>query len=128
MRSLSGPIWDLWNSGGPFLGRDKSHGRVTVEFGWLLRASTGPVGDRPAEKLPIRWFQRADLSQVETELPNIKTIHIERSVDQDAATCDIDVYNTTMLPQGLLELGNPGYFTFGRGSHPDATEIGRAHV
>lgn len=120
MRRLDGPIWDQWNAGGPFIGTNRAHGRVTVEFGWSLRASSGPVGDIPAAKLPIRWFQRIDNSQVETELPNVKTININRSIDQDAAECDIDLYNQQMLPAQLAELGNPGYFTFGRGSHPDA--------
>jgi hypothetical protein len=120
MRTLSGPIWDLWNAGGPFVGRDKPNGYVTVEFGWVLRESTGAVGDRPAAKLPIRWWQRADNSQTETILPNVKNVSISRSIDQDAATLRMDVYNTQMIPQGIAELGNPGYFTFGRGSHPDA--------
>lgn len=120
MRSLTSPIWDLWNNAGPFLGVNKPNGYVTVEFGWMLRESVGPVGDRDPKKLPIRWFQLADNSQVETILPNVKTVAIDRSIDQDAATCDIDIYNTSMVPQGLLELGNPGYFTFGRGSHPDS--------
>lgn len=120
MRSLSGPIWDLWNAGGPFVGKNRAHGRVTVEFGAMLNESAGPVGDYPADKLPIRWFQRLDNSQIETELPNVQSISISRSIDTDAATCDVSVYNTSMLPAQLAELGNPGWFTPGRGSHPDS--------
>ncbi len=116
MLSTHGPIWDLWNAGGPFLGDDaRPHHRVTVELGWALQTTVGAVGNLDGSKLPVRWFQRLDNSQVETNLPNVKTIHIVRDISQDAATIEIEIYNTAMSPQGALELGNPGWFTYSRG-------------
>jgi hypothetical protein len=103
--------------------------RVTVEPSWSLGLSStvpGTLGWWPTQKMPIRWFQRADNSQVEREIPNIKRVVIDRTLDQDAATMTMDMYNTIMdtgpdMPwYGGPELGQPGYFTFTRGYSADA--------
>lgn len=118
-------IFALWNAGGPFIGNDgRPCGRITVETGWELTATTGTtVGDYT--KGPIRWFQRKDNSQVEVEIPNIKTIEIQRSLDTDAAQCTIVLQNTRMLQNGTApadtdEVGSPGYYTFNRGESTEA--------
>lgn len=125
MRAESGHIYDLWNAGGPFVGTSgRPHARVTVEVGWVLGAWNAVVDS--FRKPPLRWFQRADESQVETEIPNLQTIQIERSIDQDAATCVIRILNQNMSivgtpPTNEEEFGNPGYYTFSRGSSSEAT-------
>ena len=66
------------------------HGRVTVEPTFWLNVMQG------CDKGPYRWFQRQDDSQVEIEVPNVKTIAIDRGIDQDAASCTITIYNVAM--------------------------------
>lgn len=125
MRTVSATIWNAWLSGGPFIGEDAaSHSRVTVEPGWALTKSGSIVGTY--NKGPIRWFQSAENDQVEVEVPNIKRISIDRSIDTDAATCTITLANQWMdevVATGAAadDLGSPGYFTFDRGSGIEAT-------
>lgn len=118
MRTVPAAMSDLWNQGGPFIGADGvAHGRVTVEPDWMLSTAFGEATTDPA-KLPFRWWQRIDNSQTEVEVPNIKTIEIDRSLDADAATCDITLYNQwhdVNGDGGNGELGSPGYFTWNYG-------------
>lgn len=123
MRTVGTAIWNAWSSGGPFIGDDSApHTRVTVEPDWYLTRSGTNVGTW--RKGPARWFQREDNSQVEVEVPNIKRVVIDRSIDTDAATCTITLANQWMnenLAVGAsVDLGNPGYFTFDRGSTEEA--------
>lgn len=130
-------IHGLWNSGGPFIGETKSCSRVTVQDRWYFRDSPakvrypvypndpGNLGSLPQEKRPVRWFQNKANNQVEIEVPNVKRIEIDRSLDTDAATCDITLDNQWMKTNtgaqvNLYELGNPGYFSFTRGESPEA--------
>jgi hypothetical protein len=62
------------------------------------------------------------------ELPNIKSITWNRSIDSDVATCTLTLWNTEILPLGqtpedgdVQALDQPGYFTYNRG----ATEEGQ---
>lgn len=120
-------IFDLWNNGGPFIGNGgRPMGRITVEQGWELTV-TGTTTIGNYKKGPIRWFQREDNSQVETEIPNIKSIEMQRGLDTDAATCTIVLQNTRMLnngeaQEGVDELGQPGYYTFNRGESTEAQD------
>lgn len=119
-------ISDLWNAGGPFIGVDgRPNGRVTVEEGWELTATGITVGNYG--KGPIRWFQRKDNSQTETEIPNIKTIAIGRDLSTDAAQCTITIQNQKMFNDGdpatnVDELGQPGYYTFNRGESTESQD------
>lgn len=124
MRTVSADIWNLWDAGGPFVGADGApHSRVTVEPDWMLNVAN-QAGN--FSKLPVRWWQRADNSQEETEVPNIKSIQWERSLDSDAARCTITLYNQWHFTNGQAnadewdELGAPGYLTFSRGDAADA--------
>lgn len=114
MRTIPSRIWELWQQGGPFVGDNRPTGRVTVEPDWYLHDAYD-VATTEASKLPFRWFQRIDNSQTEVEVPNIRTITIERSLDSDAATCEIAMFNTEMEPNesgsGTV-LGRPGHFTW----------------
>lgn len=120
-------IWNIWNAGGPLTGDSgATHGRVTVEIGWQLRSSggsiVGPIGNKFYNG-PVRWFQRTDNSQVETEIPNIQTIDIDRELANDAATCKIVMVNQVMRQNSQANLtgtagsivGEPGYYWPGHG-------------
>lgn len=113
-------IETLWNNGGPFIGDDGApHGRITVEKDWVLRTfSGGPTF--PYSKGPVRYYQRADNGQIETEIPNVATIDIDRSLDQDAATCNITIHNTRMIASPINEFGQPGYFSPSRGKSAES--------
>lgn len=113
MRTIPQSMWDIWAAGGPFIGDFKPAGRVTVETAWNL--NTANVGTLDASKLPFRWFQRVDNSQTELEIPNIKSIQTERTLDSDAATCTITMYNVSMDPNNsgsISRLGNRGAYTW----------------
>lgn len=143
-------INEIWRLGGPFIGPDgRSHGRVTVQAPWsfdpdnsLITSIDGAeagiyANPTPTPEgfygqasaitggLPLRWFQNFANDQVEIEVPNVKTIQINRDVGQDAATCDIEMYNqqhypNDAVPASATELGQPGYFTFSRGDSAES--------
>lgn len=123
-------IWEAWTSTEPKVGELRPCSRVTVEKSFRLRLSgtentvSTTVGNW--NRGPARWFQRADTArQVETEVPNVTSVSIDRSMDSDAATCEISIANTKNLAWGELEetpgqLGRPGYYTWSRGSSQEA--------
>lgn len=133
MRNLP-KITALWNKGGPFVGANgKPNSRVTVQGPWpgtdgenVIFAQSNRIGDyrQLSRGFPVRWFQKADNSQTEIEVPNISTIEITRSDGDDAATCRIEMFNQWMYDNGETptspELGQPGYFTFSRGDDMSA--------
>lgn len=115
-------IWEVWGQGGPFIGEDRPVGRATVERDYYLQTRHG-VAD--PNKSPVRWFQRQANDQAETELPNIRSITINRSLDADAGTCDITISNQWMKAntEGQIDprvLGAPGYFSFDHGGSAEA--------
>lgn len=106
-------IWDKWTDGnGEMVGDSRPIGRVTVEKDFYLNLSETNVG--LSNRGPFRWYQRFANDQVETEVPNIKTIQIQRSIDSDAATCTITLNNMWHENFGEVtgavgQLGLPGY-------------------
>lgn len=138
MRDVPSWWWDLWNSGGPFVGDSKPCTRVTVDASQLEEPDyeflhVSPAGQNIGSynKVPIRWFQRCDNSQLETEIPTIRDVTIDRNVGTDAATCDINLYNQHMLPLTGVdpgdELGQPGFYTWGRGTSDDEVARWKHH-
>jgi hypothetical protein len=124
MRLLPPYLTALIQRGGPFVGADRSQGRVTVEKDWSLHQATNVFTEEPS-KLPFRWWQRADNAQVETEVPNIKSISWDRNLDSDAGSCTIILYNQKMDPNVSGQnkmLGRPGYYTW---HHRDANATSR---
>jgi hypothetical protein len=118
MKNLSHIFDALETSQGLFVGNYKPHGRVTVEPDWQLNLTGQSVGT--SNKGPFRWYQRGDGDRTEVEVPNILSIQIDRSLDQDAAGCTIRMANQKMNINGasqelLHQLGRPGYFTPDRG-------------
>lgn len=125
MRSGHERIFELWSDPRTqFIGENKSSGYVTLDHSWYLTAQSNNVGNWPKKKRPIRWWQRADNSQTEEEIPNIKGVQIDRDIAQDAATCTVVLNNqwmkTNFAVQLANELGYPGYFTFNRGRSSEA--------
>lgn len=135
-------INNLWQVGGPFTGEEgKPHTRVYVQDPW----DAGEPGVYPGDEdhviqpnvtntgyksrgLPVRWYQKQDNSQNMRQVPNVLTVNIDRSIDTDAATCEVVIKNQWMydngeVPEGHEEQGNrqlAGYFSPGWGSTPDA--------
>ena len=102
---------------------------------WLSGDYTG--ANRPMMRATIQKFHGFEVPQpsgddryycgifgqthVPRELPNIKSVRWNRSVDIDVATCEIVLYNTAPLPLGVSperdeELDLPGYYTYNRGA------------
>lgn len=111
MRTVTQQTTDAWLSG-DFVGDTAPMQRATIQE---LHVLTRPAPDRQA-------FRTAMFGQHArpVELPNIKSIHWERTIDADAGRCTITLYNTEPLPLGEVperesELGIPGAYTFNRG-------------
>jgi len=117
---------------GVMVGDTKPCGRVTVEPDWFLQ-STPPVWDGSIRG-PFRYYQDLSNPGLEIEVPNIKSINIERSLSQDIATCSIAIYNQwhdsndpsapiPMSPELATQLGKPGYFWPQRGESAESQEL-----
>lgn len=135
MRTLS-TIHDKWASGGPFIGDRKPVTRCTVQKPWpdlannrepdrfLRKAFADGMGKSLDRGYPARWYQRMDNSQLEMEIPNISNVSIDRSIDNDAATFDIEIKNQWMYVNGQAPtqavLGQPGFFSPTRGNTSEA--------
>lgn len=109
---------------GIMVGDTKPCGRVTIEPDWVLN-QTEPVYDGSVRG-PFRYYQDLSAPGLEIEIPNIKSINIERSLSQDISTCSISIYNQwhdsngsstpiPMSPELATQLGKPGYFWPQRG-------------
>ncbi len=126
MRNLP-TIRQLWEeTDGKFVGDKRAHGRVTVESAWTLTMTGQVYGS--SDKGPYRWFYREDQSQSETEVPNIKSITINRNLDKDAADCTIVIYNQWLddngdPPPNTASIGNPGYLGYNFGVSPEASAL-----
>jgi hypothetical protein len=116
-------IWDAWRSG-VYVGDTKPSTRVTVEESFFL-TPTGPVVGQ-WDRGPARWFQRADIEkQIETEIPGVMNVSINRSTEPDAGTCDITVRNVAAPTLGAAEMppgqfSDIGYYTPDRGDSQEA--------
>lgn len=126
-------IQTLWAAGGPFVGADgKPNTILTVQLPFLsdpwvregdedhvIHPTIGNVGvgNYGPRGIPLRWYQNENNSQVEREIPNVQTFTTDRSIESDAATCSITIYNQWMRdnddPEALTSpsLGMHGYFT-----------------
>lgn len=117
-------IWSAWDIG-KFFGDGKASGYVTVEPNWKLNPVTAEGAFPPAGQT-YRWFQsQSGVERIEVEVPNIKSIQIDRSLDTDAASCTIEIYNqlmdnTGVAPRLAKQLGNPGWYSPSRGASAEA--------
>ena len=138
---LNKDIFDVANSG-QAIGVNKACGRVTIDPDWQLNSTNSNWGGSP--RGPFRYYQSYPSgatptpATIEIELPNIKTINIDRSMSQDIGTCKISMYNQwhdrngmsplpEILPQpgnpGSGQLGKPGYFWPERGGDQWSQEL-----
>lgn len=107
---------------GVFLGAKRAFGRVTIQ---KPKLSTSKIYTESYATLPFHQASRP------RELPNVKSINWERSVDAEAATCTVVLWNTTPLqpgmhPEGAGVLDLPGWFTYNRGDSEYSTSWGHA--
>lgn len=137
MRTLP-QITSVWQQGGPFIGDNKPVTRVFVQLPWpdlagdtgheedILRTTeSAGIGTSIDRGVPFRWFQNQANDQDMVELPNVLSVEVDRSIDQDAATFSMSLSNQWMYglglaPSGAVTAGQPGYFTPTRGSSMDA--------
>lgn len=138
-------IQDLWNSGGPFIGDNRPSVRLTVRDPWditgvpvqdragvtastvnnvIFGVTKVGVGNHTPRGVPIRWFQKEDGSQEETEIPNLVSYSVDESIDADASTLTFEISNQAMFDNASVQVaeqaGRPGYFTANRGDSPNA--------
>ena len=92
--------------------------RVTVQKDWKLHPTGKNFGS--SNMGPYRWFQKKDNSQSELDVPNIASVSIDRSIEDFAGQCNIEMYNNNMhwgdyqyLP---FQVGEPGYYTYDHGN------------
>lgn len=124
MRPNPKPIADALVSGLVGVGEAQPVTRITVDMNWYLNATSGLLGARPVQKLPVRWWQSQDnasnFQASEVEIPNLKTVIIDRSMQNQAGTIQVTMYNTVAPPDGQggdspEAFGRPGYFSYARG-------------
>lgn len=93
---------------------------------FLLGATT--LGPADVSKMPYRWWQRADNSQDEIELPGIMSLNYDHGLETDADSCTITIVNQMADPIGedLVEgvFGDPGHFTPDRANVESAERWG----
>ena len=114
-------IFDLIDTG-RFIGSNRPSGRVTVEPDFMLKMTIPPMGTLRG---PYRYYVDAADTRVEVEVPQIKSIQIDRSLSQDIATCKIVMYNqfhngNSIMPELASQLGKPGYFWPRRGESSES--------
>lgn len=126
MRDVGTVIEEAWVEGGPFIGDRAVHCRMTVEKNWLLNLASSGIATTDPGKLPFRWWQRIDNSQVETEVPNLFSIETDRALKTDAASATISIDNVEITPgdpRGLRAL--QGYYTWNFGDRDAAARWGQ---
>ncbi len=110
MRDVRAALTAAWRSG-TFIGDQRPIARVTAQQG---RISLYDSGNNLYATLPF------GATKPPKELPNVKKVSWNRSVDAEVASCTIELYNTAPLPLGSVgypDLDQPGYFTFQHGQH-----------
>ena len=112
MRNVPQQMTDAWLSG-DYTGPQRAMQRATIQVINLKERRVDSVDE---------VYAMAVFGQTQTpvELPNVKSISWQRSVDSDAASCTLVLYNTEPLPLGQVpdldgNLDLPGYYTFNRG-------------
>jgi len=105
-------------SSGRMIGDKRPSVRVTVEPDWKLETTVQTYAN--TLRGPYRYYVDNADTRVEVEVPQIKSVQIDRTLSQDVATCKITMYNqshngNTLVPELGDQLGKPGYFWPKRG-------------
>lgn len=108
---------------GRLLGRNRVNARVTVEPDWQLGVTTPTYAS--TLRGPYRYYADNADNRLEVEVPQVKSIQIDRSLAQDIATCKITLYNqyhngNSIVPELGSQLGKPGYFWPKRGEQAES--------
>ncbi len=122
MRDPKHPLFELWQElmvSGDMTGPNRPVGRVTLGKNYVTELlGTRANGSTSVSRTILDFGPRHE------ELENVKSIEIQRSLGQEAATCSIVVYNDSMpsynyQPEGIdTGIGRPGYMTPQRGQRP----------
>lgn len=105
--------WQRLMATGLMVGERRPVGRITVGKNKILEHTSATPGP---------WRNVLFEQGPQVELDVVLSITINRSIDQDSASCTIVVYNDQMLhnafsPQGIDEgIGRPGFRSPGRGT------------
>lgn len=122
MRDPDTALFNKWQElmvTGDMTGMNRPVGRITV--------GKNKVRGHISTSKPGTWREDLFDQPRQVELGFVKSIDIQRSTDQDAATCTIVVYNDQMMPgayapQGIdTGIGRPGYRSPTRGETPAIT-------
>lgn len=116
-------ILDNWETG-TLIGNNRAQTRVTITPDWWLNLTPG-TNYGTSKRGPFRWWQHELNNQTELEVPNVKSVDIDRSIDTDIASANITIYNQWMntngeAPEISTQLGKPGYFSWGRAKSPES--------
>lgn len=124
MRAIPQPMADIIASG-DFTGPNKAVGRVVIYDDPFLGIYSVPNWkvDRDGKKKVQQTFTSLNFRQAQVhgkELPNVKSINWNRSVDGGIGSATIELWNTKPLPPGTTPtVGDPfdllGYYTYNRG-------------
>jgi hypothetical protein len=125
----------ILDAGPPFTAENRPQTRITVlnvnpsdhsTHTWDITPSSGPVGNRAADKLPIWWYMDDEFSAFDNalEIPGIKQVVIDRQLLQGAATIQVEIYNTATPANGSAgpnddTFGDPGHLAYARGLYAD---------
>ena len=112
-----------------FIGDNAVNARVLVEPFWQLK-KTAPIYGA-SERGPFRYYRDVDDPPVQYEVPNVKSISINRTLGEDVASCTITLYNqwhesNTDASELSSQLGKPGFFWPQRGLGPNPWGQGAA--
>lgn len=111
MREVPASLTEAFYSG-EFIGDRRAVGRVTIQHHDLRLHNT------PENTFANFVFPKSTQAPPK-ELPNVRSISWERSVDQAAASCTVTFWNTVPLEPGEAPtpgiLDQPGYYTYNRG-------------
>lgn len=98
---------------GRLIGDSRPSVRVTIEPDWKLETTVPTYAN--TIRGPYRYYVDDADTRVEVEVPQIKSVQIDRTLSQDVATCKIVLYSqyhngNTIIPELGSQLGKPGYF------------------
>lgn len=150
MKSVSAEMEGIWASG-DYTGGRRAIARVTVQHPQMnvrsfammstfsrtepapsgmtdagLQAQINPLQPEPVSQMYADWLFHPPAAPL--ELPNVKNVSWERTIDTDAATATLEFWNTKPLPIGAMPVGGdldlPGFYTPGRGLSTFSKEWG----
>lgn len=123
MRRMPEGMERAWRSG-QFVGSQRAMARVTIVQPWLELHRHDE--DMYATLLfGIRSYSGTPNYAQPVELPNVKSVEWDRTVESDAGEATLEFYNTYAHDLGdipdIADLYAPGYYTYNRGQAPHSS-------